>query len=143
MHVRCIPGNYSVRSFFGRLELKLLEYSFPEACKLATTTAPSQLAIVRTAYAPRTADKSIQTYLTWPSSASQPSPISNNKRTSRVTNYRTGVRCSITMISKNVGLQHAHPRYQNRVLTNREVSGEQSKDSSSRGKDRDGGPRPS
>ena len=62
--------------------------SFPEARKLATTNAPSKFcaAVVRTTitHAPRTADKSTQTYLTWPSSASQ---LSNNKHTSRVANY--------------------------------------------------------
>jgi len=66
--------------------------SFPEARKLATTNAPSQsvkscAAIVRTKItrAPTTADKSVQTYLTWPSSASQPSPITNTQAESQTT----------------------------------------------------------
>ena len=65
--------------------------SFPKAHKLATTNAASQpvksCVAIRTTitHAPRTADKSIQTYLTWPSSASQPSPTTNTQAESQTT----------------------------------------------------------
>ena len=86
-------------------------------------------------HTPRTADKYIQTYLTWASSASQPSPITNTQAESQTTEPVSDAQSPQPVV---LGLQLAHCRFNDRVLTNREVSSQKIQ---AAGADRDGGPK--
>ena len=119
--------------------------SFPEARKLATTNAPSQpvksCVAIRTTitHAPRTADKSIQTYLTWPSSASQPSPITNTQAESQTSEPVSDAQSPQSSKTGGAGPSTSSPQISR--SSSDQPRGQQSKDSSSRGKDRDVGPK--